>query len=58
MRKRIEAITGKNKSYNLWMGTFHSVFAKILRFESEKLNYPSNFTIYDSEDSKNQVGLI
>ena len=37
---------------NLWMGTFHAVFAKILRIESAKLGYPSNFTIYDTDDSK------
>ena len=36
----------------LWMGTFHSIFSKILRFEADKLNYPSNFTIYDTADAK------
>ena len=40
------------------MGTFHSVFSKILRFEAEKLNYPSNFTIYDTDDSKSLVRSI
>jgi len=55
MKERIAQIVGSSEARNLWMGTFHSVFAKILRVESEKLGYPSNFTIYDTDDSK---GLI
>lgn len=55
MKERIAKILGGSEAKNLWMGTFHSIFAKILRVESGKLGYPSNFTIYDSEDSK---GLI
>ncbi|MBK8363463.1 MAG: UvrD-helicase domain-containing protein [Bacteroidetes bacterium] len=51
MRGRIEKITG-SEAKNLWMGTFHAVFAKILRIEAEKLGYPSNFTIYDTDDAK------
>ncbi len=51
MRGRIEKISGA-EARNLWMGTFHAVFAKILRIESEKLGYPSNFTIYDTDDTK------
>src|SRR5689334_17488998 len=51
MRGRIEKIMG-NEAKNLWMGTFHAVFAKILRIESEKLGYPHNFTIYDTDDTK------
>jgi DNA helicase-2/ATP-dependent DNA helicase PcrA len=51
MRSRIEKIMG-NEAKNLWMGTFHAVFAKILRIESEKLGYPHNFTIYDTDDTK------
>jgi DNA helicase-2/ATP-dependent DNA helicase PcrA len=51
MKKRITTIVG-SEAKNLWMGTFHSVFARLLRFEAEKLGYPSNFTIYDSDDSK------
>ena len=51
MKERIEKIVGP-EAKNIWMGTFHSVFAKILRFEADKLGYPSNFTIYDSDDSK------
>lgn len=58
MRNRIEQIVGESDSSNLWMGTFHSVFSKILRFEAEKLNYPSNFTIYDTDDSKSLVRSI
>ena len=51
MRDRIEKLTG-SEAKNLWMGTFHAVFAKILRIESEKLGYPSNFAIYDTDDTK------
>ena len=47
MRGRIEKITGA-EARNLWMGTFHAVFAKILRIEAAKLGYPQNFTIYDT----------
>ena len=43
---------------NLWMGTFHSVFAKILRIEAEKIGYRSNFTIYDTEDSQKLVSSV
>ncbi|MVO08162.1 AAA family ATPase [Flavobacterium sp. TP390] len=58
MKKRIADIVGNNEAKNLWMGTFHSVFAKILRIESEKLGYPSNFTIYDTQDSVRLIGSI
>jgi len=58
MRKRIELMVGESDARSLWMGTFHSVFSKILRFEAEKLNYPSNFTIYDTDDSKSLVRSI
>ncbi len=51
MKKRISDIVGSHEAKNLWMGTFHSVFARILRAESAKLGYPSNFTIYDTQDS-------
>ncbi|MGB1317170.1 MAG: ATP-dependent helicase, partial [Flavobacteriales bacterium] len=57
MRSRIEAMVGP-EARNIWMGTFHSVFAKILRYESERIGYPSNFTIYDSADSKNLIKAI
>ena len=55
MRNRIAQIVGESDAKMLWMGTFHSVFSKILRFEADKLNYPSNFTIYDTDDSKSLV---
>ncbi len=58
MKNRIASIVGNNEAKNLWMGTFHSVFAKILRIESEKLGYPSNFTIYDTQDSVRLIGQI
>ncbi|WP_442787843.1 ATP-dependent helicase [Flavobacterium suncheonense] len=57
MKKRITDIVGA-EAKNLWMGTFHSVFAKILRIEADKLGYPSNFTIYDSQDSVRLIGQI
>ena len=58
MKKRIADIVGNNEAKNLWMGTFHSVFAKILRIEAEKLGYPSNFTIYDTQDSVRLISAI
>ena len=58
MKKRIADIVGTNEAKNLWMGTFHSVFAKILRSEADKLGYPSNFTIYDTQDSVRLLGAI
>ncbi|MHA8104987.1 ATP-dependent helicase [Aquirufa nivalisilvae] len=57
MRHRIESVIGK-EAKNIWMGTFHSVFAKILRFEGEKLGYTSNFSIYDTDDSKSLLRTI
>ncbi len=58
MKERIEKIVGGSEARNLWMGTFHSVFAKILRIEAEKLGYPSNFTIYDTDDTKSVLKAI
>ncbi len=58
MKERIGRIIGSTEAHNLWMGTFHSVFSKILRFEADKLNYPSNFTIYDTADTKNLIKSI
>jgi DNA helicase-2/ATP-dependent DNA helicase PcrA len=58
MKKRIAEIVGSSEAKNLWMGTFHSVFAKILRFEADKLGYPSNFTIYDTQDSQSVIRAI
>jgi len=57
MRKRIEEVVG-NDARNLWMGTFHSVFARILRSEGHRLGYPGNFTIYDTDDSKSLIRSI
>jgi len=58
MKERIEKIVGSSEARNLWMGTFHSVFAKILRIEAERLGYPSNFTIYDTDDTKSLIKTI
>ncbi|CAI8296170.1 MAG: ATP-dependent DNA helicase PcrA [Flavobacterium sp. SCGC AAA160-P02] len=58
MKERIAAVVGVSESKNLWMGTFHSVFARILRSEADKLGYPSNFTIYDTQDSVRLIGSI
>ena len=57
MRDRITSVVG-TEAKNIWMGTFHSVFAKILRVEAEKIGYPSNFTIYDTDDSKSLIRAI
>tara|TARA_B110000003_G_scaffold7602_1_gene7816 strand:- start:21110 stop:23410 length:2301 start_codon:yes stop_codon:yes gene_type:complete len=58
MKGRIGSLIDGSEANNLWMGTFHSVFSKILRFEAEKINYPKNFTIYDSADSKNLIKAL
>ncbi len=55
MKERIKDLVGVTKATKLWMGTFHSIFARILRIEAENINYKSNFSIYDREDS---VGLV
>lgn len=57
MRKRIESMVG-TEARNIWMGTFHSIFARILRYEAGKLGYPGNFTIYDTDDSKTLIRQI
>ncbi|MGB3852413.1 MAG: UvrD-helicase domain-containing protein, partial [Tunicatimonas sp.] len=57
MRHRIETVVG-NEARNLWMGTFHSVFARILRSEADRLGYQRNFTIYDTDDSKTLIKKI
>jgi len=57
MRERIMKVVGA-EAKNIWMGTFHSVFSKILRVEAEKIGYPSNFTIYDTDDSKSLIRTI
>lgn len=57
MKNRIEKLIGL-EARNTWMGTFHSIFAKILRVESEKIGYPSNFSIYDTDDSKSLIRSV
>ena len=58
MKGRIAELVGDGEAKNLWMGTFHSVFARILRSEADKLGYPSNFTIYDTQDSERLISSI
>jgi DNA helicase-2/ATP-dependent DNA helicase PcrA len=58
MKERISKIIGDTDAKNISMGTFHSVFSKILRFNAEKLGYPSNFTIYDTQDSRSLLKTI
>lgn len=57
MRLRIEKVIG-NEAKNIWMGTFHSVFSRILRSEAEKIGYPRSFTIYDTDDSRTLIRNI
>lgn len=58
MKERVEKILGNNEARNLYIGTFHSVFARILRAEAHKLGYPNQFTIYDTDDAKNVVKTV
>ena len=58
MKERIGKIVGASDSRNIWMGTFHSIFSRILRNEAEKIGYPQNFTIYDTQDAKNLIKTI
>ncbi|MEH6619309.1 ATP-dependent helicase [Maribacter arcticus] len=58
MKVRIANIVGSTEAKNLWMGTFHSVFAKLLRIDGNKLGYPANFTIYDTQDSQRLISSI
>jgi len=58
MKERISKVIGETDARSLWMGTFHSVFARILRAESDKLGYPSNFSIYDTDDAKSLLKTI
>ncbi len=57
MRDRVEKVIGSD-ARNVWMGTFHSVFARLLRAEAHYLGYPNNFTIYDTDDSKSLIRTI
>ncbi|MCC8147042.1 MAG: UvrD-helicase domain-containing protein [Bacteroidales bacterium] len=58
MKSRIGEIVGEDLARRLWMGTFHSIFSRILRRESEKTGFSSDFTVYDSQDSKNLIKTI
>ncbi len=58
MKERVEKILGSNEARNLYIGTFHSVFARLLRADAPKLGYPSDFTIYDADDAKSVVKTI
>ena len=58
MKVRIAKVVGDSEARSLWMGTFHSVFARILRSEAHYLGFPSNFTIYDSQDSLNVIRKV
>ncbi|MBS1496647.1 MAG: UvrD-helicase domain-containing protein [Bacteroidetes bacterium] len=58
MKERIERILGNSEARNLYVGTFHSVFARILRAEAGKIGYPNNFTIYDTDDAKSVVKTV
>ena len=58
MKGRIADLVGESEAKNLWMGTFHSVFARLLRAEADKLGFPSNFTIYDTQDSDRLIASI
>jgi DNA helicase-2/ATP-dependent DNA helicase PcrA len=58
MKERIEKILGNNEARNLYIGTFHSVFARILRGEAHRIGYPNNFTIYDTDDTKSVIKTV
>ena len=58
MKERVEHILGNNEARNLYIGTFHSVFARIMRLEAPKIGYPANFTIYDTDDAKSVVKTV
>jgi len=58
MKNRIISIVGPSEAKNVWMGTFHSIFARILRIEGERLGYSPNFSIYDTDDSKSLIKQI
>ena len=59
MKERVEKALGNTEARNLYIGTFHSVFARILRGEANRLGYPNNFTIYDTDDAKSVIkGIV
>ena len=58
MKARIVKLVGSTEAKNVWMGTFHSVFARVLRSEAHRIDFPSNFSIYDTDDSKRLIKAI
>src|SRR5687767_9579484 len=58
MKERVEKVLGNSEARNLYIGTFHSVFARVLRSEAPRLGYPSNFTIYDTDDAKGVIKTV
>ncbi len=58
MRERVENLIGNTEARSVWLGTFHSIFARILRIEAERLGFTHNFTIYDTDDSKSLMRSI
>jgi DNA helicase-2/ATP-dependent DNA helicase PcrA len=58
MKERVEHILGGGEARNLYIGTFHSVFARILRFEADRIGYPKHFTIYDTDDAKSVIKTV
>lgn len=58
MKERIAALVDPGAAKSVWMGTFHSVFARLLRYEAARIGYPSNFTIYDTDDAKSLIRTI
>src|SRR6476646_576777 len=58
MKERVEHILGNREARNLYIGTFHSVFARIMRAEAPRIGYPNNFTIYDTDDAKSVVKAV
>src|SRR5882762_3626706 len=58
MKERVEKILGNTEARNLYIGTFHSVFARILRAEAGRIGYPTNFTIYDTDDSRSVIKVV
>lgn len=57
MKERISALVGRDKSVRLWMGTFHSIFIRFLRQYSDRIGYPSSFTVYDTSDTKSALKM-
>src|SRR4249919_2865493 len=58
MKERVEKILGNTEARNLYIGTFHSVFARVLRAEAPRIGYPNNFTIYDTDDSRSVIKTV